>query len=206
MKRVLTTLLLVLLSGTLFAREAKVAVVMSKTSYRIAESETGSAAKAWTAVANLAGLPYETLFVDDLQVASLDRYSLLILAQCLYLTDAEYAQVESAVRHFVEAGKGVVVDGPAGLYDDAEEFRKNRTIDPYLGMKYLYDVPVDGYRLRVADNGHFITGAYHNDQALSNLLTESLPVVSLAAPARTLVSVTDDEAPAHHSFLRFSKF
>ena len=184
MKRVLTTLLLVLLAGTLFAREAKVAVVMSKTSYRIAESETGSAAKAWTAVANLAGLPYETLFVEDIQAASLDRYSLLILAQCLYLTDAEYAQVEGAVRHFVEAGKGVVVDGPSGLYD----------------------VPVDGYRLRVADNGHFITGAYHNDQALSNLLTESLPVVSLAAPARTLVSVTDDEAPAHHSFLRFSKF
>lgn len=45
MKKVLTTLLLTLLAGTLFAGETKVAVVISKTSYRIAESETGSAGK-----------------------------------------------------------------------------------------------------------------------------------------------------------------
>ena len=192
MKRVLTTLLVCLLVGTLSAREAKVAVVMSKTSYGIAADETGSAGKAWTAVANLAGLPYETLFVEDLKEASLDAYSLLVLSQCLYLTDAEYALVEDAVRHFVESGKGVVLDGPTGLYDHEEEFRKNRTLDQYLGMKYLYDVPVDGFRLRVAENDHFITGPYHADQALSNLLTASLPVISVSAPARTLVSVTDD--------------
>ncbi|MBQ6958571.1 MAG: polysaccharide deacetylase family protein [Bacteroidales bacterium] len=192
MKRVLTTLLLTLLAGALFAREAKVAVVMSKTSYGIAESETGSAGKAWTAVANLAGLPYETLFVEDLKEEALDTYSLLVLSQCLYLTDAEYALVDKAVRHFVEAGKGVVVDGPAGLYDHEEEFRKDRTLDTYLGMRYLYDVPMDGFRLRVADNDHFITGPYQADQALSNLLTASLPVLSVSAPARTLVSVTND--------------
>ena len=157
MKKVLTTLLLTLLAGTLFAGETKVAVVISKTSYRIAESETGSAGKAWTAVANLAGLPYETLFVEDLKEEALDTYSLLVLSQCLYLTDAEYALVDKAVRHFVEAGKGVVVDGPAGLYDHEEEFRKDRTLDTYLGMRYQYDVPMDGFRLRVADNDHFIT-------------------------------------------------
>lgn len=192
MKRVLTTLLLTLLAGALFAREAKVAVVMSKTSYGIAESETGSAGKAWTAVANLAGLPYETLFVEDLKEEALDTYSLLVLSQCLYLTDAEYALVDKAVRHFVEAGKGVVVDGPTGLYDHEEEFRKDRTLDTYLGMRYQYDVPMDGFRLRVADNDHFITGPYQADQALSNLLTASLPVLSVSAPARTLVSVTND--------------
>ena len=192
MKKVLTTLLLTLLAGTLFAGETKVAVVISKTSYRIAESETGSAGKAWTAVANLAGLPYETLFVEDLKEEALDTYSLLVLSQCLYLTDAEYALVDKAVRHFVEAGKGVVVDGPTGLYDHEEEFRKDRTLDTYLGMRYQYDVPMDGFRLRVADNDHFITGPYQADQALSNLLTASLPVLSVSAPSRTLVSVTND--------------
>ena len=186
-------LLLAMMPGAvLFARETKVAVVMSKTSYGIAQEETGAAGKAWTAIANLAGLPYETLFVEDLKKEALDAYSLLVLSQCLYLTDAEYAQVDGAVRHFVEAGKGVVIDGPTGLYDHEEEFRKNRTTDDYLGMKYLYDVPMDGFRLRVADNDHFSTGPYHADQALSNLLTESLPVLSVSAPARTLVSVTDD--------------
>ena len=83
MKRLLTTLLTVLLAGTLSARDAKVAVVMSKTSYGIAESETGSAGKAWTAVSNLAGLPYETLFVEDLKTEALDACSLLVLSQCL---------------------------------------------------------------------------------------------------------------------------
>ena len=138
MKKVLTTFLVCLLAATLSAREAKVAVVMSKTSYDIAAEETGAAGKAWTAVANLA---------------------------------------DAAVRHFVEAGKGVVIDGPMGLYDQEEEFRVNRTTDEYLGMKYLYDVPMDGFRLRVGDNNHFIMGPYHADQALSNLLTESLPVL-----------------------------
>ena len=59
-------------------------------------------------------------------------------------------------------------------------------------MRYQYDVPMDGFRLRVADNDHFITGPYQADQALSNLLTASLPVLSVSAPARTLVSVTND--------------
>lgn len=83
MKRLLTTLLTILLAGTLSARDAKVAVVMSRTSYGIAESETGSAGKAWTAVSNLAGLPYETLFVEDLKSEALDACSLLVLSQCL---------------------------------------------------------------------------------------------------------------------------
>ena len=192
MRKLLTITLLSLLAGTLFAREAKVAVVMSKTSYNVNMSETGGAGKAWTAVANLAGLPYETLFVEDLQADKLDDYSLLILSQCLYLTDAEYALVDRAVRHFVDAGKGLVVDGPVGLYDQEEEFRANRPADKYLGMEYRYDVPVEGYRLRVADNDHFITGPYHVDQALSNLMAESLPVLSVPAQARTLVNVTND--------------
>ncbi|MBR0501028.1 MAG: hypothetical protein IJJ72_08550 [Bacteroidales bacterium] len=61
-------------------------------------------------------------------------------------------------------------------------------------------------RWTVSDNGHFITAPYHAGQAMSNLMTSSLPVISVSAPARTLLSVTDDEAPAHHFFLRFSKF
>lgn len=121
MKRLLTTLLTVLLAGTLSARDAKVAVVMSKTSYGIAESETGSAGKAWTAVANLAGLPYETLFVEDLKSEALDAYSLLVLSQCLPNADVPFTK--------------------------------------------------EGY----------------NDLGWT-------------------LHVTDDEAPAHHSFLRFSKF
>ena len=192
MRKLLTLIALSLLAVTVSAREAKVAVVMSRTSYRIAEDETGSAGKAWTAVANLAGLPYETLFVEDLRAEALDAYSLLVLSQCLYLTDEEYALVDQAVHHFVEAGKGVVVDGPLGLYDQDEEFRRNRTMDKYLGMAYQFDTPVEGFRLRVADNDHFITGPYHADQALSNLMTSSLPVLSVSAPARTLVNVTDD--------------
>ena len=122
MKRLLTTLLTVLLAGTLSARDAKVAVVMSKTSYGIAESETGSAGKAWTAVSNLAGLPYETLFVEDLKSEALDACSLLVLSQCFRLANAV---------PFTKEG-----------YNDL------------------------GWTLHV----------------------------------------TDDEAPAHHSFLRFSKF
>ena len=192
MRKLLTIILFSLLAGLLSAREAKVAVVMSRTSYNVAESETGGAGKAWTAVANLAGLPYETLFVEDLKAEALDKYSLLILSQCIYLTDAEYALVDGAVRHFVNAGKGLVVDGPLGLYDQEEEFRANRPADQFLGMKYLYDVPVGGNRLRVADNDHFITGPYHADQALSNLLAETLPVVSVSGPSRVLVNVTDD--------------
>ena len=86
MRKLLAIIALTLLTGALSAREAKVAVVMSKTSYKVAASETGAAGQAWTAVSNLAGLPYETLFVEDLEEGALDAYSLLVLSQCLYLT------------------------------------------------------------------------------------------------------------------------
>ena len=191
MRKYLIIIALSLFSVALSAREAKVSVVMSKTSYRIAESETGGAGKAWTAVANLAGLPYETLVVEDLTEKKVDESTLLILSQCLYLTGDEYALVERAVRRMVEAGKGVVIDGPLGLYGEDEEYRKDRPIDKYLGINFQFDAPVEGYRLRVADNDHFITGSYHMDQALSNLLAESLPVLTVTG-SRTLVNVTDD--------------
>ena len=142
-------------------------------------------------MANLAGLPYETLFVEDLTEKKVDESSLLVLSQCLYLTGDEYALVDRAVRRMVEAGKGVVVDGPVGLYDQDEEVRKDRPVDKYLGINYQFDAPVEGFRLRVADNDHFITGPYHMDQALSNLLAESLPVLTVTG-GRTLVNVTDD--------------
>lgn len=191
MRKYLIIIALSLVSVALSARDVKVSVVMSKTSYAVAESETGGAGKAWTAVANLAGLPYETLFVEDLTEKKVDESSLLVLSQCLYLTGDEYALVDRAVRRMVEAGKGVVVDGPVGLYDQDEEVRKDRPVDKYLGINYQFDAPVEGFRLRVADNDHFITGPYHMDQALSNLLAESLPVLTVTG-GRTLVNVTDD--------------
>ena len=123
MKRLLTTLLTVLLAGTLSARDAKVAVVMSKTSYGIAESETGSAGKAWTAVSNLAGLPYES---------------------CLSKISSQ--------KHWT----------PIPSWSSPNAFRMANA-----------DVP--------------FTKEGYNDLGWT-------------------LHVTDDEAPAHHSFLRFSKF
>ena len=199
MKRILSFILIVLAGIPSFADAAvqeespRAAVVISRTSYSARENEVSGAAKSWTATASLAGIPYSTLFVEDLADDSLtERFDVFVLTQCTFLTDSEYDVVCRFVDRISGTGAGLIVDAPLGLFDEQEDYRENLTADEALGISVSFDyVPVDGFRLRVADNRHFVTSPYGQDAPVSNFLASELPVLTLE-DGRVLVNMTDD--------------
>jgi 1,6-anhydro-N-acetylmuramate kinase len=67
MKKFFICAALVLLCLPVCAKENKVAVVISRISYQMDMENVGAAAKAWTAVSSLAGMPYDCFFAEDLK-------------------------------------------------------------------------------------------------------------------------------------------
>lgn len=192
MKKIALAILSFLFCAGALLAQNKVAVVISRTSYFARQSEVGSAAKSWTAICNLAGLPYSTLFVEDLNDSALKSHSAVVLCQCNFLTDAEYSTIQKFLEKASKSGYGVLVDGPVGTYDESEDFRDELGIDKLLGIVKHGDASMDGFRLRVADNAHFITNDYGRKEMLSNLLSSELPVLALDGDSRVLVNVSDD--------------
>lgn len=209
MKRILSFILIVLAGIPSFADAAvqeespRAAVVISRTSYFARQDEVSGAAKSWTAIASLAGIPYSTLFVEDLADGSLtDGFDVFVLTQCTFLTDSEYDIVCRFVDRISGTGAGLIVDAPLGLFDEQEDYRENLTADEALGISVSFDyVPVDGFRLRVADNGHFVTSPYGQDAPVSNFLASELPVLTLE-DGRVLVNMTDDSSVYPYLSLR----
>ena len=115
MKRILSFILIVLAGIPSFADAAvqeespRAAVVISRTSYSARENEVSGAAKSWTAIAGLAGIPYSTLFVEDLADGSLtDGFDVFVLSQCTFLTDSEYDIVSKFVDRISGTGAGLL--------------------------------------------------------------------------------------------------
>jgi len=192
MKKLLVTLIVVFSCLSLLATENRVAVVISHTSYNQKPSEVTPAAKSWTAVCNIAGLPYSTLFVEDLNDEVAAKHNVVIFSQCSHLSDDEYAQIKNFISKIKGQEYGIIIDGPLGVMDDSDDPRKDMSIDKELGIISLGSKPMDGFRLRVADNEHFVTNSYVNNAYLSNLLSSELPIISLGEGAETLVNVSND--------------
>ncbi len=184
--------LAIVVSALSLAGENRVAVVISHSSYNTRPAEVDPAAKSWTAVCNLAGLPYSTLFIEDLDESVISSHNVVVFCQCNWLTKAEYDKVLGFLQTLKGRDYGVIVDGPLGLYDQAEDERDMLPVNDLLGIVNLGMQQVDGYRLRVADSNHFITSAYANGSYLSNLLYSQIPVLSLGEGSETLVNMADD--------------
>ena len=192
MKKTIILLFASLLSIAALATENKVAVVISKTSYDARSSEVTPAAKSWTAACNLAGLPYSTLFVEDLNDEVLAKHNVVVFCQCAFLTNAEYAMVQDFVSKINGTKYGVVVDGLLGQYDQAEDIREKLPVNDLLGIKYIDHKTMDGFRLKVSDDDHYITRDYRENAYLSNLLSSQMPVLTLGEGSEVLVSVSND--------------
>jgi hypothetical protein len=51
-------------------------------------------AHGWGGVVNLAGIPYDCFFVEDLSASQqLNNYNCLIISQCAFLTDGTYNEI-----------------------------------------------------------------------------------------------------------------
>lgn len=193
MNRFLISTVLALAASVLaFAGENRVAVVISRTSYDTRPLEVDPAAKSWIAACNLAGLPYSSLFVEDLDDRVIAGHKVFVFCCCNYLNREEYSQALEFLSKVKGSECAVVVDGPLGLYDQAEDERDKLPINDLLGIVNGGMQPVGGFRLRVADNDHYITSSYPLDSYLSNLLAAQLPALTLGGGgAEVLVTVSD---------------
>jgi hypothetical protein len=78
----------------------RAAIIISQASFGRDWLATQMSGHGWTGIANLAGIPYDTLFPSDIvqpQVAS--RYRVLVFAHCFAVEDA------SARRHAQHRGR-----------------------------------------------------------------------------------------------------
>ena len=104
----------VLLSTQLSLAEAvhnpRVAIIMSKASFDRAWDVSQMSAHGWVGIANLAGIPYDTVFLEDLiQEKSASRYRVLVFAQCTTVGTETSTQLLRFLQSYLQSGGNVVV-------------------------------------------------------------------------------------------------
>src|SRR5581483_11074510 len=104
MKKVRFGAVLLLLCGmgsasTASFTQPRLAIFLSKTSYRRSWETSQLAGHGWVGIATLAGIPYDTLFVEEMPSdQELSRYSTLVFAQAPEVDDATYSQIVLRLR------------------------------------------------------------------------------------------------------------
>ena len=77
--------------GSVYAmtfKHPRTGIVISKTSFEKNWEHTQMSAHGWTAIANLAGVPYDCLLIKDIvENEELSKYSLLIFGQCTHISE-----------------------------------------------------------------------------------------------------------------------
>jgi hypothetical protein len=118
MKKLRFGAVLPLLCGMAFASTAsftqpRLAIFLSKTSYHHDWETSQLAGHGWVGIATLAGIPYDTLFVEDMPGdPELSKYSTLVFAQVTRVDDATYSQIVLRLRAYIAGNHSVILDGP----------------------------------------------------------------------------------------------
>ena len=190
MKKFFICAALFLLCLPVCAKENKVAVVISRASYQMDMENVGAAAKAWTAVSSLSGMPYDCFFAEDLNENSLSGYASVVFTHCMALSDNTFANVCSTIKRLLSADSGVIIDGPIGIYDQTATPRTANILDDFLEI--THDICSTGFRIKVSDNRHFATAGCTNGEYLSHYLTSSMPVQRFKTGALVLAELFDE--------------
>jgi hypothetical protein len=126
MKKLRFGVVLLLLCGMAFASTAsfthpRLAIFLSKASYHHDWETSQLAGHGWVGIATLAGIPYDTLFVEEMPGdQDLSRYSTLVFAQATLVDDATYSQIILRLRAYLAGKHSVILDGPLASKDENE--------------------------------------------------------------------------------------
>ena len=138
----------------------RLAIVISRTSFEQKWGVTQMAAHGWGAAANLAGIPYDCLFLEELTQADLARYQLLILAQCSYAPEQVYQQDLPLLKKYLNRGGHLIIDGPLAIFDEKAQERTHADLDSLLGLRYDGFRGNDLCRIKVGNADHYITRCF----------------------------------------------
>ncbi len=175
----------------------RIGIVISKASYRQKWGVVQMSAQGWAGVANLAGIPYDCLFLDEMpDDGGLARYGVLVFTQCGYAENGQAAGLAAALKKYIDRGGSLVIDGPLALYDETGKDRDHAELDRLLGIAYDGFRGGPGNRIKVRENLHYITAPFEAGQYVTQHLAGGLNVVGFASGGRALL-VTADEKEAY---------
>lgn len=170
----------------------RLAIIMSRDSFSRQWDVTQMSAHAWVGMANLAGIPYDTLFVEDLvSDHQLSRYSSLVFAQCTTLSSDALSRLTPLLDSYLKHGGNLVIDGPLAAYDKEG---KPQNPSPLWGLLQISSSGLQGdadFRIQATDNHHYITRAFESSQYVSQLLARGLEVQQFASGGHVLATRTN---------------
>ncbi len=193
---------LLFLCGMTFASTAsftqpRLAIFLSKTSYHHAWETSQLAGHGWVGIATLAGIPYDTLFVEEMPGdQELSKYSTLVFAQTTLVDDATYSQIVLRLRANLARNAGVILDGPLATKDENEKERDHHALDDLLGLEYKGLLGGTEYRIRVTSNDHYVTRGLEVSQFVTPVLASATNILQPRSRGTVLLVSTDGE----HSF------
>jgi hypothetical protein len=205
MKLKLKILLTISLSFMLFSgdlwpgssfKNPRVAIVISKTSFQHHWGVTQMAAHGWAGVTNLAGMPYDCLFLEDIPQNDLSTYHALIIAQCGYVADSLYENLRDPLHNYIKQGGSLIIDGPFAIYTDDASERDHSELDSVIGLQYEGFQGNSEYRIQVNTTEHFIIQNQDSGEFVTQHLVNGLNIIKPGPKGETLLVLTDGK----HSF------
>lgn len=172
----------------------RLAIFLSKTSYHHDWETSQLAGHGWAGIATLAGIPYDTLFVEEMPAdQELSKYSTLVFAQASLADDATYSQMVLRLGIYLAANHSVILDGPLATNDENEEERDHHALDELLGLEYRTLLAGIEYRIRVVSNGHYVTRGFEVSEFLTPVLASATNVLQSKSGGAVVLASTGGE-------------
>ncbi len=172
----------------------RIGIVISKNSFTHHWGVTQMSAHGWGGVVNLAGIPYDCFFIEDLSISqNLEKYDCLIFSQCAYLTNGAYQEIQKVLEKYLAGGGNLILDGPLGHYDENTKQRDHSQLDKILGIKFIGFNGDPNFRVKVKNKNHFITRNFSEGQFITQHIAGGLNIQSFEQNANVLLAVTDEK-------------
>jgi len=172
----------------------RVGIVISRTSFTHHWGVTQMSAHGWGGIANLAGIPYDCLFIEDItSEKDLKKYNCLIVSQCTYLNELAYDSFLPVLEKYI-AGKGnLILDGLLGNFDEAARERDHSSFEKTFGIKNIGFFGGPEFRIKVKSADHFITRNFARDEFVTQHLAGGLNIQSFDTNGAVLLELTDEK-------------
>jgi len=192
-------MVLFMFNVTMFAEASsfenpRIGIIISKASIEHRWGVTQMAAHGWAAVANLAGIPYDCLFISDLPgLNNIEQYDLLVFAQCTYLDNQLYDPLIAIIEKYFNKGGHIILDGPLALNDEDARERNYDRLFRLLGIEYRGFSGDSTFRLKISENSHYITRDWQINQYISQHVANGLNIVDFIEKKPSQVVLTNEQ-------------
>jgi hypothetical protein len=172
----------------------RVGIVISKASYKHHWGITQMAAHGWGGVVNLAGIPYDCLFIEDINPENnLKKYDCLIFGQCKYVSEENYNPLKDALKKYIVQGGNIILDGGLAYYDENTRERDHSELDDLLKVSKSGFKGNSRFRIKINENSHFITKQFEKNQYVTQHLVNGLHIQQFQDQGEILLELTDEK-------------